>query len=281
MQAARSLLQKGLRQLPDSAELWLSFFKIELSFLDALTERHQSLGIVDSSDKTLAALLVYNHALASLTNSKDYQKDFVDIASAYKEKYPEFFKQFCKNSLQNHNTLSSQTALMIFNALYQADGPFTDLLSMILDAFNDAFDKSGNFEFIKESIKFLYSLLDQCPFIRDVLVDKIDQLCQQLQDETTLSPDLYLIWFNVLEKCDGIKLRSLLLQALNENPKSDLLWTYFVKTELDHPSPDYQLLVRAISSSPTLKESLQLLIAESVVAIESDEKCLSICQVLS
>lgn len=244
--AARVLLQKGVRAIPESVELWLAFFKFELDFASNLLARRQVLGIEDAASAhpvaaatsehpaaaaaskhtvTAAAisLIVHRHSIQALPAKAELQEAFFALAQLYPQ-FPRLLPGMEANLRSNSKTSADPAIMRLLLGLrLPADMDSGSQLADILKEFGTMFPELTSPTALCEAVAFMGELVSKYrsdEAVAIALADKIDQIFQLGQDGGLLTPELYLLWLD-LSTAQGLDVNDILVEARKRFPLDD------------------------------------------------------------
>lgn len=197
MDAARSLLQRGIRINNESREIWICYFKLELEYNIKLLDRKNILGL-NQDDVSLTVLknfeiprLVYQEAI-SIIKDLEFKKMLLDLLDSFDGDYEQLYcviydsldasieciSVLCQRHVRNINPNSQKFPSQLQKTVQEYS---THLLSSP--------------KLIIELIKFMDEIHSKTSSkLQDYISSIILKSCNIAQDSCTITPPIYKIW---------------------------------------------------------------------------------------
>lgn len=257
---ARALFQKGVRAVPTSSPLWLSFFRFELDFAARLKERREILGLSDSGKTTdgNVACIVHRYSLAHLPVNDDVQQSFFAVA----KEYPQLngVISALEQNLLAKPDYSEKGSILKFLAAEQlanTDASCIDKeaqLAEILKQFTTSFASIDTSSRVEEAVSFLAALFSRCDEdTRQSIADKIDQIFQVAQETNLLTAPLYVEWIEN-SKSQALDCQDIVVEGLKAYPNDSQL-NYYMASHLLESGERLTLISEVVAKVKTFDES--------------------------
>ncbi|CAG9460746.1 unnamed protein product [Pedinophyceae sp. YPF-701] len=181
--AARTLMQRGLRNLPRNEDLWVEYFRFELLYAHKLRERRRLLGITDdadakgpesqaATDKVLSggvALIVARNAVAALPTSVALRRRMLDVLTPFELPTAEVEESIYASLEREDLKENVEARALLARRAMEAESARRGDLGESFDAACAAFDETvASLEFASRDVKRgMYS--EYAAFICEVL----------------------------------------------------------------------------------------------------------------
>lgn len=275
--AARCLMQKALRHLPESIDIWLNFFELEADYASKVLLRSSTLGIQEQNiPSALMKLeipsLIHKNALNRLPIVVDDQAQFINKAKSFGHLFTGLVGNLLINLYENEKYVSNVhiVGLIIQNLTSESSLTISDVMSSFMKFTLDPSSTSYTKESLELAIFQFTKILhvdDLQSDVKILLADKIDQLYQYAEKTGLISPEMYSRWIELNEELD-MDNSDLVNAALKSFPTSNLIIAAYLNSNLRKELVNFSGLVSMIKTLPSNSPVLIKVLDRLLVFIE-------------
>lgn len=265
MDAARSLLQKALRQHKESQNLWIEYFKLELLHVRKIKKRRDLLGVgaidlkeadgeqpkqIDSFMHNKTAEIVYKNSLKQIPGDVSFRLKYLEVCKTFEN--TDNLQGLVMNDLENDFSQNEDIRQMFCKKCLKntKKGPLNEedwegIEKELVSNFDEAVRSLNTDTMWEKYVESLGELLTQSKTSAQTArrFGYLNQLMQRVEAEGKLNVEIVLFWVDILmEVEESDALLSYLEKYIEIYPKEVSLWLKYlaVKAQLSDSWEDLQ-----------------------------------------
>lgn len=227
--AARIILQRGLRINPDASKMWLEYFRMELLYVEKIALRRTVLGLMDEPNASMKQILqgaipkaVFSEAMSKRPDDVEFAIAFYELcgemsSKAASESISSFVESHCESTFGP--TRSSYWSALA-NAQYRREGDRAAAARTFERGLTQCEQRAALCE---DYVRFLIKTDGKS----ESCLLKVSTLCENAsRSSSDMSFELYAVWIDVIMRIGSHdKLHDALRSFTDAYPKHASAWT--------------------------------------------------------